>query len=197
MGKRNYRLKRRAEKMEETSRQIAEATFELHSSIGPSNTSIKAIAERAGVERLTVYRHFPDELSLFRACVLHGLEAYPMPDPEPWKGVTDPAERLRQGLGELYGYYRETEEIWSNILPDLPRMPALQKANAPTFQRFAAIQEALVEGWGVRGKRLRLLRATVGLFIQFPTWQSLAVQGGLFDEEAVGVAAGAVRRVID
>lgn len=192
MGKRRYRLKRRAQKMEETARRIAEATFELHASIGPSNTSITAVAERAGVERLTVYRHYPDELSLFRACVLHGLDAYPMPDPQAWKEIEDPSERLRMGLEELYGYYRETQEIWSNILPDLPRMPALQQANAPTFQRFAVIESALGEGWGLRGKRARLLKAAVALAIQFSTWQTLAHQGGLTDREAVELMAGAV-----
>src|SRR5881628_2229582 len=98
---RSYRLKRRAERMEETRRLIAAAAVELHGSVGPSATTITAIAERAGVQRLTVYRHFPDQLSLFRACVRHGLEIHPGPDPAKWTAIEDPDERLRRGLREL------------------------------------------------------------------------------------------------
>ena len=53
---------KRAERQQETRRRI-EATIALHEEIG-GGTTITAIAERAGVSRLTVYRHFPDE----RAC---------------------------------------------------------------------------------------------------------------------------------
>ncbi|MGH2704127.1 MAG: TetR/AcrR family transcriptional regulator [Actinomycetota bacterium] len=185
-------MRRRAQQIEETARRIAQAAFELHASIGPSNTTISAIAERAGVERLTVYRHYPDERSLFRACVEHGLDALPMPDPGEWRGIADPPTRLRAGLDAMYRYYRRTETVWANILPDLFRMPALYGANARTFEQFGAIHETLARGWRVRGRRRRIVRAAIWLALQFPTWQTLAVQQGLSDAEAIELTVAAV-----
>ena len=57
--------------------------MELHQALGPAKTTISAIAERAGVQRLTVYRHFPDERALLSACSSHYVVANPPPDPEP------------------------------------------------------------------------------------------------------------------
>jgi len=176
--------------MDETAERIAAATFELHASIGPSNTTISAIAEHAGVQRLTVYRHYPDELSLFRACVHHGLQKHPMPDVAEWSGIKDPAERLRTGLLAMYRYYSGTAEVWSNILPDIGRIPALHEANADTFKRFGAIFQSLASGWGLRGARKRKLEAAIWLAIQFPTWQTIVGQRELSNEEAVEVMAG-------
>lgn len=182
-----YRLKRRAERMDETRRRIAAATMELHASIGPSNTTISAIAERARVQRLTVYRHFPEERELFRACVAHGLNVMPLPDPTPWREIRDPETRLRTALTAVYRYFGETETAWANILPDLPRMPALLEANRPVFAHWAAVEEVLAAGWGVRGRRRRLLEAAIGLALDFQTWRSLTADPGLREEDAVSL----------
>src|SRR5438094_8914809 len=103
MRKRHYRLQRRAERMAETRRRIAHAAVELHASICPVAATITAIAERAGVQRHTVYSHFPDEHSLFRACVAHGLSLWPLPDPSRWAEIGDPQRRLAIQLDALYG----------------------------------------------------------------------------------------------
>ena len=71
-GPRPYRMGRRREQLDATRRRIAEAAFELHATVGPAQTSVSAVAERAGVQRHTVYHHFPDLGSLFRACTEHG-----------------------------------------------------------------------------------------------------------------------------
>src|SRR3954454_19384323 len=91
---RKYELKERARRQDETRRRITEATVELHRTVGAARTTISAIAEKAGVERLTVYRHFPDEGSLFDACSAHWIEANPLPDPAAWAAIADPDERL-------------------------------------------------------------------------------------------------------
>src|SRR3954464_11838351 len=95
---RKLTLKHRAARMEETRRRIAKATYELHCTVGMAQATISAIAERAGVQRLTVYRHFPDERELYQACTQYGLDVDPPPDPAAWLRVTDPEARLRQGL---------------------------------------------------------------------------------------------------
>ena len=81
---RPYQLKRRAERQEMTRRRIIEAAIELHQTIGPAATTVSEIAERAQVGRVTVYRHFPDELTLARACSGLYFTRHPAPDPDRW-----------------------------------------------------------------------------------------------------------------
>src|SRR5215216_1744944 len=128
---RPYRKRARARQEEETRQRIAHAAMELHGSIGPARTTISAVAERAGVQRATVYRHFPDELSLFQACSGHWMELHPLPDLEAWAAIEDPDERLRVALGELYGRYRRTERMTELLLRD-------EETHEITGQLFAA-----------------------------------------------------------
>jgi AcrR family transcriptional regulator len=181
--------------MAETRRRIALATLDLHATVGPARTTVSAIAERAGVERATVYRHFPDELSLFRACVGHGLQLYPGPDPSLWAAIEDPEERLRTGLGELYRFYRRNESLWFNVHRDLPDLPAMWRANQElgVFDYFAALRDALFRGRNVRGRRAELVRAALGHAIDFRTWHSLVRVHGLDDEGAIDAMAAMIR----
>ena len=112
--KRPYRKKRRAELEEATRRRITESAVELHGSVGPSHTSMSAVAERAGVRRSTLYRHFPDEGALFEACSAHWAAANPPPDLAGWAAIANPDERLRTAVAELYAYWRRTEPMISN-----------------------------------------------------------------------------------
>src|ERR1019366_10241244 len=103
-GQRTYRMGRRREQLDATRQRITEAAFDLHSTVGPAQTSISAVAERAGVQRHTVYHHFPDLTALFRACTEHGMRITRIPDADSWRAIEDPAARLRLALGELYAY---------------------------------------------------------------------------------------------
>src|ERR687883_457977 len=123
---RPYRKRRRAELEERTRRRITEATVELHREVGPARTTISAVAERAGVQRLTVYRHFPDERSLLGACSAHWREGHPAPDPSPWPAIADPDERLRTALAAFYAYYASDEGLMAKIRRDAAVMPALR-----------------------------------------------------------------------
>ena len=105
--KRPYRKKRRAQLEEETRRRITESAVELHGSVGPARTSMSAVAERAGVRRSTLYRHFADEGALFEACSAHWAAANPPPDLSAWAEVEDPDERLRTALADRYRIDRE------------------------------------------------------------------------------------------
>ena len=95
---RTYTLKRRAEQQAETRRRIVEAAVDLHGSVGPALTTFSMVAERAGVQRHTLYAHFPDERSLLLACSALHMERDPLPDAGPWRERKDPRERLRAGL---------------------------------------------------------------------------------------------------
>ena len=192
--KRKYEMKKRAELQRETRRRIVEATVELHRTRGPAHTTISEIAERAGVNRLTVYNHFPDITDLLRACSRSWTEEHPAPDPTPWAQIRDPQERLRTALAELYGFYARTEPMRANVLRDAETMPALATLLEGTVVPYlAAVRDLLAEGWEVRGEGRRRLLATLKLAIDFHTWRSLERESGLSREEAVETMLEAVR----
>jgi AcrR family transcriptional regulator len=176
---RKYELRQRAERVEETRRRIVEATSGLHLERGPAATSIAEIARRAGVQRRTVYNHFPDDSMLFEACSAHWRALHPAPDPATW---TD----LRQGLRELYGWYGETEPMTANVLRDAEILPSLRAVIEPGFGSYLEAVRAVLAGKAGSGARVE---AAIRLVTDFHSWRSLAPLG---DEEAVELAAGLV-----
>lgn len=190
---RKYEQKKRAENQEETRRRITEATVELHEAVGPAHTTISAVAEKAGVQRLTVYRHFPDERALFSACTGHYLEMNPPPDPTPWTEIPDPEVRLRRALSEVYAYYRYTEPMMSSSARDIELKPVLLEVLAPFFEHWERMRGILAVGWEVEDERRELLLAAIGHALDFGTWRSLVRQQGLTDGQAVEIMACMVR----
>jgi AcrR family transcriptional regulator len=189
--RRRYKLQERARQQEATRRRIIEATVALHGKLGPMRTSILAIAERAGVERPTVYRHFPTIDALFAACSDHYWKEYPLPDPETWRGIGDPAIRLRHGLEELYAYYRQHELTLWNVLRDIEDHPELRRFARHPGERLQRSAEVLSACWRQRGPALVRLRACIGHAIEFFAWRSLRRQG-LSDDEIVDAMAAMV-----
>jgi AcrR family transcriptional regulator len=170
--KRSYRMRERAKAQEETRQRIVEATMHLHEELGPRTTTISAIAERAGVQRLTVYRHFPDETAVFEACTSHWLSLNPTPDPQKWKDVQDGAARLQQALAAFYAYYRRTQRMWTVSFRDVEDVPALQ-GPMKTFEDFvASVAQDLARSLcaGTAGKAARV---TIHHALYFPTWLHL------------------------
>jgi len=184
MTTRTYRQTRRAEQQAATRQRIVEAIAALHGEIGPARTTVSAVAERAGVERLTVYRHFADEAEMFQACSVHFTAEVPWPDPAAWTSQAEPVERLRAALLSFYGYYRRGEPMIANALRDAPGLPALAAVLTP-FERFVhQVHEGLVRGWAARGSARARLAAAVGHALRFETWRSLVRAQGLGDAEA-------------
>jgi AcrR family transcriptional regulator len=175
--KRKYELKKRAEQMAETHRRITEAAIELHGTVGPSRTTLSAVAHRAGVERRTLYRHFPTEADLFAACSAHYFNANPWPDPAAWRAIRDPRQRLERALDELYAYYERTEPMFSNVLRDAELVDFARDAVAPLEAYLEEAAEILTIGRRARGRRRQLLRGAVRHALAFPTWRSLATNG--------------------
>jgi AcrR family transcriptional regulator len=184
--KRRYEMKKRAERQRETRRRIVEATVELHRTRGPAKTTISEIAQRAGVNRLTVYNHFPDVTDLLRACSKSWTDRHPAPDPTPWARIEDPQQRLRTALTELYGFYARTEPMRANVLRDAQTMPALAALlRGSVVPYLEALRDLLAEDWEVSGDRRKRLLAMLKLAIDFHTWHSLERECGLSREEAV------------
>jgi len=170
---------------EATKRRIVEAAIELHTTIGPANTTVSAVAERAGVQRLTLYRHFPRPEDLFDACVTLGWEWFPPPDMGRWRQTADPEARLRHALGELYAYYDRVGDAFLVLVRDFPRVPALARLNEPYFARWDDMRDVLAVGWGRRGRRRRLLVAALEHSLDLATWESLVRRRGLSSQDAV------------
>lgn len=187
-----YRKRRRAEQEDETRLRITEAAVDLHGSVGPARTTISAVADRAGVQRATVYRHFPDEEALFDACSSHWSAQHPRPDLAGWAAIDDPDERLRTALRELYRWFDQAHGMLERTTRDAPLVPAMR---APV-ERFGAwldaAADALVRGRPERGARRRRVRGAVGHALSFQTWRSLVREQGLSEPEAVDLMAGLV-----
>ena len=184
--RRPYRLQARADAMDRTRARITQAAIELHGSIGPAATTMSAVAERAGITRATLYRHFPNEEILFRACSAEWRTANPSPDPAQWATIPDPHDRLATALPALYGWYRSSEAMRANLLRDLAVLPPAVRTGIESYPRMIA--DVLDAGWP---RRSRLRRAAIGHGVAFETWQSLSHQG-LTDSEAAQLIIGLI-----
>ena len=185
MSRGKYNLKKRAERQEETRQRITEAAVELHQTVGPARTTISMIADKAGVQRHTFYKHFPEEIQLHRACAAHYMALKPPPDPEAWQQIFDPEMRLRQALTETYAYYRQTESMMDNVLRDAQVHPLVSEVCTPLFQHWERMRDILAVGWKVNSEHRSMLLSALALALDFGTWRLLVRQQGLEDDRAV------------
>jgi AcrR family transcriptional regulator len=182
--KRPYRKKRRAELEAQTQLRITESAVALHGTLGPSRTSMSAIAEHAGVRRSTLYRHFPDEAAVFAACSAHWRAANPAPDLGAWAAIEDPDRRLRAALEELYAYFRRTEGMMVNLYRDAELMQTVQRSFSRFAEYLAGAHETLMAGRRLRGRARERVHAATGHAVAVSTWRSLARDQGLDDAAA-------------
>ena len=183
-AQRSYVLKARGEKMAETRARIVEALMALHQEVGPSRTTVSAVAERAGVERLTVYRHFPDEVAMLAACSHRYFELNPPPDLSGLMLESDPVRRARRGLGELYAYFRKTAPMFEKVYRDARESAAVAEILARFDAYLVALADGLASGWS--GRAPGRLRVTLRHASKFATWHSLE-SDGVPDGQKVGL----------
>jgi AcrR family transcriptional regulator len=178
--KRKYELKARAESQRATRARITAAAVELHGEVGVAKTTVSDIARRAGVQRLTVYNHFPDLDALLPACTAHWSADHPMPDLEDALALADPAERLRVALERLYGWWAGTASMWSRVFGERASVPELDAWLARSIDReLAHLTDRLAAGLAGADARPR-----VALAVDFWTWWRL-------DREGLDTAAAA------
>jgi AcrR family transcriptional regulator len=188
--RRRYEKRHRAKQEEATRRRITEAAVTLHGSVGPARTTVSAVAEEAGVQRGTVYRHFPDEESLFKACSTHWAAEHPVPDPSPWRAIDDPEARLREGLSALYAFYDGAEPMLSNVFRDADLVPVVQAMGQARIVYLREVEKILVEGFPSSDHALR--HAAIGLALDFRAWRVLTRDRGLSNDRAVELMTRAV-----
>lgn len=188
--RRPYRKAKRAESEQGTRLRITEAAVALHQIVGPGRTSVKAIAERAGVERATVYRHFPTEEELFAACTSHYYAQHPFPDPTEWAAMADPDERLKAALVELYAWFEETEEMLAPGIRDIDKVPAGARNDFLAY--FEAGRAALMVGRRERAHRRVRVSGAIGHATAFSTWRSLVREQNLPVPDAISLMTAMV-----
>jgi AcrR family transcriptional regulator len=182
-SQRPYRMHRRSENIDDTRLKIVEATVELHSTVGPSATTVMGIADKAGVTRATVYRHFPDDLSLVNACSMHWLSQQVRPRPDAWVNITGAEDRLRAGLADLYRFYRNGESMLTLIYRDFDYLPAEHQRELQ--ERADHHRDVLLAAFPERTRAGHRLRAIVGHVVSFWTWRSLCINNKLTNKAAI------------
>lgn len=133
--KRTYNLGRRAETAAETRQRLVDATFALHAERGISATSLRDIAERAGVSVGTAYHHFPTYLDAVRACGAHVSASSPLPPESIFDGVEALDERVLVFVRELCGWYDRH--------PWLERIRAERSVYEPVEEGMAAWERGI------------------------------------------------------
>jgi AcrR family transcriptional regulator len=180
---RPYRMHRRSENIDDTRLKIVEATVELHNTVGPSATTVMGIADMAGVTRATVYRHFPDELSLVHACSMHWLSQQVRPRPDAWAEISGAEARLRAGLADLYRFYRSGQSMLTLIYRDFAYLPAEHQREMQG--RDDHCRDVLLAAFPERPRGEHRLRAVVGHAVSFWTWRSLCINNHLSNKAAI------------
>jgi AcrR family transcriptional regulator len=184
---RTYTLGKRAQQQADTRRRIVEAAVELHGSVGPAHTTFSMVAERAGVQRHTLYAYFPDERSLLLACSGLHADRHPVPDAAAWRDIADPNARLRTGLRAVYDWYCENAELVGCVLRDAETHPLVREISEQSFGR-------IIVGWHeVLGANLNAKqRAMLRLALSFHTWRTLALEAGLKPAAAAAAMVQAI-----
>lgn len=178
---RTYRKVKRADDEQRTRARIVDAAEALHAEVGPAGTTISAIAERAEVTRATVYRHFPDDESLFLACSAQWHSRQVLPEPDRWDTLDDPFAALQSGLTDIYRYFRDGEPMLTSVLRDAAYLPP--QINDARLEQEREWRTRLMRG--LPGRRRKAVQASVAHAMSFTTWRSLCIDLGLSHASAV------------
>ena len=174
--KRRYFQRVRGDQVAGTRARIVEAIIKLHGEVGPRKTTVSAIADRAGVERLTVYRHFKGEAEMFAACSERYLELNPPPDSAVWATERDPMRRTERGLSELYAFFSRTAPMFEKVYLDVDEYPSLKKIVDQFDAQLRHLADELASAWP-RNKSARKRQTILRHAARFATWQSFEAEG--------------------
>jgi AcrR family transcriptional regulator len=184
---RSYTLKKRAEQQAETRQRIVDAAIELHTEIGPSKTTFSMVADKAGVQRHTLYAHFPDEHSLLMACSGHMQEKSPPPDATAWRGIKDRRARLTASLSDIYGWFEANAQLLSSVLRDGEHYAPVQEISKLRYAPAIGLWHEVLEA-GLKDKQ----RAMLNVALSFYTWRTLTRDSKLKTSAAVAAMVEAV-----
>ncbi len=179
---RTYKKNKRAENEGETRDRIVAAALALHTEVGPNRTTVSMIAERAGVQRHTVYAHLPDERAILMACSGLHVQRAPLPSPDLWAELNDPDARLRVALTALYTWFERNEAVTGAVLRDAEQNAVLAEVSALRFgEPLGAVFMSLAGGLGAGAT------AALRLALSYYTWRTLVREAGMSTADAIAL----------
>lgn len=133
------------------------ATFELHGEQGIVGTTMRQIAERAGVSVGSVYNHFPSYDEAILACGAYAFSLAPEPSAALFDGVNDVAERVRRLAHATFAQF-ERLRAFGYVAAEQDRVPVLKRfVDQERAQRLSLAAAAL--GEPATGEKARTLAA--------------------------------------
>jgi hypothetical protein len=145
------------------------------------------VAEKAGVQRHTLYAHFPDERALLMACSAASLEQSPLPEVQGWRAISDRSKRLKTGLSEIYGWYADNAALAGCVLRDAEHHALTREIAGLRYGPYVEAYRQVL-GTGLNAKQ----RAMLHLALNFFTWRSLVRESGLSRNAAVNAMVQAI-----
>lgn len=143
---RRYRSGRRAEAAAATNRRIVEATIAVHDDQGISATSVRDIAERAGVAPSTVLHHFPRMDDLIRACGALSEQLLPMPNEAVLAGASGRFERVVRMAQAIFEWWDRMGPGFDHLRVDRRRIPEVDAWMTDLALRHRALAAAALGG---------------------------------------------------
>ena len=185
MKRRTYQLGRRAESADETRRRLVQATFELHGEQGIAATTMKQIADRAGVGVGTVYHHFPALEDTVVACALHVQQAMPIPTEAIFAGIAPMKQRVQCLARAMFGYFDQVPH--DIVLADQDKIPVLKEVTVEEQTQRIALTRAALAPFSVDRELIRVVAALLDVGV----YRSLR-RAGLSRDEAVAAIADVI-----
>ncbi len=161
MKHRPYQLGRRAESAEETRRRIVQATFELHSEQGIAATSMKQIAQRAGVSIGTVYHHFPTLDETIMACGQHVRQTMPAPNEAIFAGAATMKDRLIRLARTLFDYLDRV--AFDRVRPDQHQVALVRQFVLEEEEHRIALTRAALAPFAIDRDMIRIVAALLDI----------------------------------
>jgi AcrR family transcriptional regulator len=182
MNRRTYQLGRRAESAEETRRRLVQATFELHGEQGIAATTMKQIAERAGVSVGTVYHHFATLDDTISACGQMVMATYPPPTEAILGGVPTMKQRLAVLARALFEHLDDVG--FDMVRVDRDRLPIVRRFVDEELTHRIALTRAALAPFAIDRGQIRIAAALLDIGV----YRALQGAGLSLDQAADAIA---------
>ncbi len=131
----------------DTRKAVARAARDLFVRKGYAATSLREVAQRAGIAKATVYHHFPDKRSIMDELITEAI-ASTAADRDVIQSVSDPHDRLSRAAEAMLGFLSLNGDIMQVARREVPACrDRLQTEGGRALHAFEeSVAEAIREG---------------------------------------------------
>ncbi len=131
----------------DTHHKILDVARRLFIQQGYTATSMRQVAEAAGIGKATIYHHFPDKTALVMA-LLEGVQERMDKALEAVRAETDPRGRIEVAARTSIGFLYESADILQITRREVPQVRDLMRKDFPQFYReyLKLLAEAIRRG---------------------------------------------------